>query len=117
VAAVRPVRELRRPVRADGPADAQPEPAARPSSWSAPVDIEETEDAYVVEVDLPGVSRQDVTVDWNRRQLTLHGEVKERERTGLLRRQNRRTGRFDYTVTLPARSTPTGSRRRWPTAS
>lgn len=70
-------------------------------SWSLPVDIEESDDAYVVEIDLPGVRRDDLTLDWDGRELTLHGEVKERERTGMLRWQTRRTGRFDYTVTLP----------------
>jgi HSP20 family protein len=69
--------------------------------WSMPVDIEETDDAYVVEVDVPGVTRDDLSLDWNDRQLTIHGEVKERERSGLLRKQTRRVGRFDYTVTLP----------------
>jgi HSP20 family protein len=35
-------------------------------------------------------------------QLTIHGELKERERKGILRRQTRRTGQFDYRVLLPA---------------
>lgn len=30
--------------------------------WSPLVDIEEADDAYVVEADLPGVKRQDVTI-------------------------------------------------------
>ncbi|ONI74536.1 hypothetical protein BWI15_11485 [Kribbella sp. ALI-6-A] len=71
-------------------------------AWSQfPVDIEETEDAYVVEIDLPGVARDDVTLEWNHRELTVHGEVKERERTGFLRTQTRRVGEFHHSVTLP----------------
>jgi HSP20 family protein len=72
------------------------------TGWSPyPVDLEETDDAYVVEIDLPGVSRRDVTLEVNGRELTVSGEVKERERDGFLRRQTRRTGRFHHTVTLP----------------
>jgi HSP20 family protein len=70
-------------------------------SWRSPVDIEETDDAYLVEIDLPGVPRDTLTLEWNDRQLTLHGEVKDRERTGFLHQQARRTGPFDHTVTLP----------------
>jgi len=31
----------------------------------------------------------------------VHGEIKERERVGILRRRTRRTGQFDYRVRLP----------------
>ena len=65
------------------------------------IDIEDTNDAYLVEVELPGVSPEDVSVDWSDRQLTISGEIKEKVRTGLLRKQTRRYGAFDYTVTLP----------------
>lgn len=70
-------------------------------SWSTPVDIEETRDAYVVEAELPGVAKDDLELEWDGRQLSIHGEVKERERVGFLRHKTRRTGRFDYTLTLP----------------
>jgi HSP20 family protein len=36
-----------------------------------------------------------------RNELTITGEIKERERKGILRRRTRRTGRFEYRVTLP----------------
>jgi HSP20 family protein len=72
------------------------------TGWSPfPVDIEETDDAYIVEIDLPGVSRHDVTLEVDGRELTVYGEVKERDRKGFAHRQNRRTGRFHHTVTLP----------------
>jgi len=69
--------------------------------WTPAVDVEETEDAFVVEAELPGVKREDVNVELNDNQLVVHGEIKERERSGVLRRQTRRTGRFDYRVVLP----------------
>ena len=65
------------------------------------IDIEDTDDAYLIEIELPGVSPEDVSVDWSDRQLTISGEVKEKVRTGLLRKQTRRYGAFDYTVALP----------------
>ncbi len=69
--------------------------------WTPSVDIEETEDAYLVEADLPGVRREDVDVEIRDHDLYINGEVKEHERTGVLRRQTRRTGRFFYRATLP----------------
>ena len=72
-----------------------------PAVWAPPVDLEESDDAWVVEADLPGVKKGDVTVEVRDNELAIHGEVKERERTGILRRRTRRTGHFDYRVSLP----------------
>ena len=84
-----------------------PGTADRPGGiWSPLVDIEETDDAWVVEADLPGVKRGDVTVDLQDSELAISGEVKQKERTGILRRRTRRTGRFDYRVTLPGEFDP-----------
>ncbi|WP_299275679.1 Hsp20/alpha crystallin family protein [uncultured Georgenia sp.] len=70
--------------------------------WRPAVDIEETDTAYVLEADLPGVKRDDVTVELTNNVLSIHGELKERERVGVLRHKTRRTGEFDYRMTLPA---------------
>jgi HSP20 family protein len=72
------------------------------------VDIEETEDAWVVEAELPGVKKKDVNVEMRGPELIISGEVKERERKGILRRRTRRTGRFDYRVMLPGEAEPEG---------
>ena len=64
-------------------------------------DVEETDDAYVVEVELPGVKGEDLSVEVAGRRLTVSGERKERERVGILRRQTRTVGRFHYEVVLP----------------
>jgi HSP20 family protein len=74
---------------------------AEQRGWSPFVDIEETDDAYVVEAELPGVRREDVNIELVGNELAITGEVKERERTGALRRQTRRTGRFEYRLGLP----------------
>ena len=64
-------------------------------------DVEETDDAYVVEIELPGVKRDDVSVEVAGRQLSVSGERTERERVGILRRRSRTVGRFHYEVVLP----------------
>ena len=70
-------------------------------TWAPLADLSETDDAYLVEVELPGVKRDDVTIEWSESHLTIQGEVKEKEREGLLRHRTRRVGRFAYRVTLP----------------
>ena len=64
-------------------------------------DVEETEDAYLVEIELPGVRRDDISVELAGRRLSVSGERKERERAGILRRRTRTVGRFHYEVVLP----------------
>jgi HSP20 family protein len=65
------------------------------------VDIEETEDAWIVEADVPGVKPEDVNVEVRGSELAISGEIKERQREGILRRRTRKTGEFDYHITLP----------------
>lgn len=72
------------------------------SPWSLPVDVEETDDAFVVEAELPGVRAEDVTLEVRDNELAISGELKERERVGILRRKTRRYGTFHYRVALPA---------------
>lgn len=67
----------------------------------APTDIEETDDAYIVELDIPGVKREHIDVEVRENTLRVTGEIKERERTGVMRRRNRPAGSFEYVVALP----------------
>jgi HSP20 family protein len=69
--------------------------------WEPPVDIEETDDAWIVEAELPGAKQEDVNVEVRENELVVTGEIKEKERTGILRRRTRRVGQFEYRVTLP----------------
>jgi HSP20 family protein len=75
-------------------------------------DIEETDDAYIIELEVPGVSREDVTIEAKDRRVTIGGELKERERTGILRRQTRRVGRFNFEAVLPSDVDETGASAR-----
>lgn len=70
-------------------------------TWAPPADVSETEDAYLVEVDLPGVKRGDIEIDLVGSELSISGELKERERQGWFRHRTRRVGQFAYRVTLP----------------
>ncbi len=77
-------------------------------SFTPLADLEESEDSYCVEVELPGVDKDDVSVDLAGRRLIVVGERKERERVGVLRSRTRSTGRFHYEVTLPGEADEDG---------
>jgi HSP20 family protein len=76
------------------------------NSWSPPVDIQETDDDYLVEADLPGVRPEDVTIDLQGKDLHITGEYGMAEQAGDQgngeTQWSRRSGRFDYRLTLPA---------------
>jgi HSP20 family protein len=71
------------------------------AGWSPLVDIEEQDDAYVLEVELPGVKREDINIEVVGSELAITGELEEKERKGAVRRRTRRTGHFEYRVRLP----------------
>lgn len=77
-------------------------------AWSPALDVEETEDAFVLHVELPGCRPEDVEVSLEENVLTVTGERRfydEREAEGF-RRIERRFGRFHRAVRLPDRVEP-----------
>jgi hypothetical protein len=70
----------------------------------------------VLEAELPGVRQEDVDIELVGNELAISGELKEKERTGVVRRRTRRTGRFDYRVALPEQVDPSRSKPRSPRA-
>jgi len=108
------------PVAADPPRDMQmlrqridelfgawmdPWQASRPggmSGFTPLADVEETDDAWIIDLEVPGVQKSDVTVELAGSTVVVRGERKERERKGVLRRRTRVTGDFRYEVGLPA---------------
>ncbi|HEX2048885.1 MAG TPA: Hsp20/alpha crystallin family protein [Acidimicrobiales bacterium] len=74
---------------------------SRAGAFTPLADLEETDEAYVAEIELPGVNLEDLSVEVAGRRLTVTGERKERERVGILRRRTRTVGRFHYEVLLP----------------
>jgi HSP20 family protein len=71
------------------------------NGFAPAADIEETDDAYIVELELPGVSKRDIDVSLSGQVLTIAGERKEKERVGIVRRRVRSIGRFYYDVQFP----------------
>ena len=80
------------------------------SPWTASlgpgVDIEEMPDAYIIEIELPGVRKDDITIEAGEGELRISAQVIERERSGVMRHRSRRTGRFTYRVALPPDTDP-----------
>jgi HSP20 family protein len=76
-------------------------PTVEGALWVPDVDIEETDDAWIFEAEIPGAKSGDVNVELRENELSITGEIKQRERVGLLRRRTRRVGRFEFRVTLP----------------
>lgn len=68
-------------------------------AWVPAVETEETEDAYLVRAELPGMKREDVDVELRGNELCITGEVRE-ETAGKVLRQ--RHGKFAYRATLPS---------------
>ena len=65
-----------------------------------PVDIEETDEAYIVDIDLPNVDPHQLSIEMRGEELRIAGEFQQPERTGMVRQQNRRTGEFEFLVDL-----------------
>ncbi|MGP3970437.1 Hsp20/alpha crystallin family protein [Streptomyces sp. 6N223] len=70
-------------------------------SWAPLADLTETDDAYVVEAELPGLKHEDVDISVGEREIAITGELKEAEIKGTLHSSTRRTGHFEYRATLP----------------
>ena len=80
-------------------------------------DIEETDDAWVIEAELPGVDRKDVNVELRDSELIISGEIKEKERKGVLRRRRADVPASSSTASrFPAKPTRRRSRRTCTTA-
>ncbi len=83
----------------------------KPFSWAADqgryapaMDVRETEDAYVVEADVPGMNKDDVHIEVADNVLTIKGERKDEkeEKDKNFHRIERSFGSFARSVALPA---------------
>lgn len=75
-----------------------------PGAWHPRVDVSETEDAYVVHADLPGMGREDISVTFKEHVLRIEGEkvrTSDEKDKGSYRSE-RAFGRFSRAFTLPA---------------
>jgi HSP20 family protein len=69
--------------------------------WRPAVDVEETADEWIFEVELPGAKREDIGVEVSETELSISGTIQQRERAGEVRHRARRSGSFEYRTTLP----------------
>jgi len=74
--------------------------ATMPSSM--PVDVYELDNAFVVKASVPGLTPDELTVDVEQHSVTLHGEPKPEENSGMRPLlEERQIGSFTRTFTLP----------------
>jgi len=75
--------------------------AATAQGWTPLADVTETDDAYLVDIEVPGVDRKNLTVEIAAGELRVSGELVEKEKVGWLRHRTRRVGQFAYRTALP----------------
>ncbi len=69
---------------------------------SMPVDVYETDDAFVVKAFMPGLTPDDLTINVEQQSVMIHGELKAEEMAGMRPLfQERQIGAFTRTFTLP----------------
>ena len=90
--------------------------SAAGSHRALPVDVAETDDGYVVEVDLPGISTGDVHVDVIGNEIRVRGEIRPRDSPASCATTPAEWAASTTRWPCPARSMPVGRKRRWPTA-
>ena len=71
--------------------------------WSPRVDVTETEDAYQVRLDVPGIPKEDIEINFHDGMLSISGERRAQEKSEkeAYVRVERSFGRFFRSFTLP----------------
>lgn len=71
--------------------------------WSVPTNIHETEKAYVFSFDIPGLKKEDISVELVSNQISIRGERKEEKKSddAKTHRTECWKGQFRRTFTLP----------------
>jgi HSP20 family protein len=83
--------------------------------WRPAIDIKETDKEYVIHAELPGVKKEDISIDLDKNLLTLSGERKQekKEENERYYRVERSYGKFSRTITVPEGITPDQIRARF----
>jgi HSP20 family protein len=86
-----------------GRGDGEEEATWGQGTWVPPVDIYETEDAFILEAELPGVTTDDIAIEFVENRLILRGErrPKPEAKEEQYRRRERAYGRFERMFLLP----------------
>jgi len=78
---------------------------AEGSLWYPALDISENEDGYQIEMDVPGIPKNDIKISLRDNQLTITGErkaeKKEENKDKTYHRIERYFGKFQRTIALP----------------
>jgi HSP20 family protein len=79
------------------------EPAWFSGAWTPPVDIYETDDALVMKAELPGFSKDDISIEMKENTLVIKGERKREDevKEGSYHRTERVYGAFQRSFLLP----------------
>jgi HSP20 family protein len=78
------------------------EPAATPMAWTPLADVSEDDTSYIVEVEVPGMSKDDIDIQVNGNEMIISGHVEKEEKEGVrAHRRMRRYGQFEYRTLLP----------------
>lgn len=75
-------------------------------TWSPRVDVEEDPDCHLIEVEVPGVAPEALSVEVVEGHLVVHGSMNEIEHKDHEHRATRRSGSFDYRLSLPSGTDP-----------
>ncbi|GAA2481603.1 Hsp20/alpha crystallin family protein [Terrabacter carboxydivorans] len=77
-------------------------PAMGASDFAPGGELRETDDAFTLELDVPGVDKKDIEIDFSGRRLSVRGtKTTEKEGQGTLRHTTRTSGSFTYEAVLP----------------
>ena len=76
-------------------------PSSLPASDFSPGgELHETDDAFILELDLPGVDKKEINIDISGRRVSVRGTKSVKERTGVLRHSTRVAGSFAFEAVL-----------------
>jgi HSP20 family protein len=79
--------------------------------WVPLADVSETNDAYQVHVEVPGIPKDQIDVQMQDRELVISGQTPEQQEEGSRQHRNsRRMGRFEFRTYLPGDINPDGIR-------
>ncbi len=68
------------------------------SPWQPDIEVDETEEFYLVKAELPGITRDNVELQVDEHSLSITGSVREEQSEHTM---HRRAGRFFYRTLLP----------------
>jgi HSP20 family protein len=88
--------------------EGEAEAEARDVAWTPALDVSETQDRFVIQVELPGVAPEDVDISVENSMLTVQGERRfynEMKEDDFVRVE-RRFGSFARSITLPSTADP-----------